>query len=301
MHDPNHIESETGTPERTISIDGEVVSTCEEEEKKKPAKVKKFPVVELFGPVIQGEGTQAGQQTMFVRFGGCDFRCDMCDSLHAVEPQAIQKHATYMEAEEIYTQLEDARTRTGVRWVTFSGGNPCMHKLDALVDLLLENNWYINVETQGSIYQEWLRKCTTVTVSPKPPGMGEAFNAEDFIDFLVKVGARPVCIKVPVFYEADLEMVLYIQDTVDIALEQMGFLPTDFVPYSYYLSLGNPYPPALSKTFDLVMKEPEGGLVNLLLHAYARMSEEVLQDKRLKRWRFLPQLHVLVYGNEAGR
>lgn len=56
-------------------------------------KSKKFPVVELFGPTIQGEGAVAGQFSHFVRFGGCPRRCSWCDSMHAVLPEEVQKNA----------------------------------------------------------------------------------------------------------------------------------------------------------------------------------------------------------------
>ena len=42
-------------------------------------------VSEIFGPTIQGEGALIGLPTVFVRTGGCDFRCSWCDSLHAVD------------------------------------------------------------------------------------------------------------------------------------------------------------------------------------------------------------------------
>ena len=35
-------------------------------------------ISEIFGPTIQGEGALAGRLTVFVRTGGCDFRCDWC-------------------------------------------------------------------------------------------------------------------------------------------------------------------------------------------------------------------------------
>jgi 7-carboxy-7-deazaguanine synthase len=31
-----------------------------------------LPIIEIFGPVIQGEGAMIGKQTHFVRFGGCE-------------------------------------------------------------------------------------------------------------------------------------------------------------------------------------------------------------------------------------
>ena len=42
--------------------------------------MKPTPVLEIFGPTIQGEGMVIGRKTMFVRTGGCDYRCSWCDS-----------------------------------------------------------------------------------------------------------------------------------------------------------------------------------------------------------------------------
>ncbi|MED4958776.1 7-carboxy-7-deazaguanine synthase QueE, partial [Paenibacillus macerans] len=39
-----------------------------------------IPVLEVFGPTVQGEGMVIGQKTMFVRTAGCDYRCVWCDS-----------------------------------------------------------------------------------------------------------------------------------------------------------------------------------------------------------------------------
>lgn len=37
-------------------------------------------ISEIFGPTIQGEGALIGEPTVFVRTGGCDYRCSWCDS-----------------------------------------------------------------------------------------------------------------------------------------------------------------------------------------------------------------------------
>lgn len=270
-----------------------------------PMKQKKFPVIELFGPVIQGEGSQAGQQTMFIRFGGCDYRCKKCDSMHAVEPQAIAKHAQYLTADEIHNQLNSIRDQTGVQWVTFSGGNPAMHKLDELVQNLRGDGWLINVETQGTLYPAWLQGVHLVTTSPKSMGMGEKFEQTTFMRFLEKhKSATPVCVKVVVFSAQDLEFALQVQQATE-------HVYTETLPYAYpsaqhggvayYLSLGNPFPPVLNEENELLDQQPIGGLIPALLRDYRNLSEEVLLDPRLKSWRFLPQLHVLTYGNEAQR
>jgi 7-carboxy-7-deazaguanine synthase len=40
-----------------------------------PVSTRTYPVIEIFGPTIQGEGAEAGLATHFLRVGGCDYRC----------------------------------------------------------------------------------------------------------------------------------------------------------------------------------------------------------------------------------
>lgn len=276
-------------------------NTAEAAEAPSAVKQKRFPVIELFGPVIQGEGSQAGQQTLFVRFGGCDYRCTKCDSMHAVDPHAVAKHASYMTGPEIKEKLEDLREATGVEWVTFSGGNPAMHRLDELVAALLDSGWYINVETQGTLWQDWMAEVTVLTVSPKSHGLGEKFEEEKFKRVLQKRGQRPVCIKVVVGSAIDLEFALGVECAVNDAYGSLDRVQLPWV--AYYLSLLNSYPPILTEDKDLIDNPACYGNdhITRLLRDYRELSEEVLQDPRLKAWRFLPQIHVLTYGNESER
>lgn len=266
---------------------------------------KKFPVIEVFGPVFQGEGSQAGQQTLFIRFGGCDYRCQKCDSMHAVDPKAIRKHAQYMSAEGIATAVMACKGTSGVKWITFSGGNPAMHKLDLLVQLLRDLGFYINVETQGSLWQNWFYLCDNITISPKGPGMGEKFELEPFLDILNQLlwAEKQICLKVVVFSQMDLEFA--------IELEKLVQKVTQGIKYSFrtikidkYLSLGNPWPPTLTKDFELVDNMDEGRPTDIplaLMDQYRSLAEDILPDSRLKNWRFLPQIHVLAYSNETRR
>lgn len=264
-------------------------------------KLKEHLVVEIFGPVIQGEGSQAGQQTMFVRFGGCDYRCQKCDSLHAVIPEAVLANSRRMTYKDIARELEEAYHRTGVKWVTFSGGNPCMQDLTQLVDQLIYNGWFINVETQGTLWRDWLYNVTMVTVSPKSPGMGEKFEEAKYRKFIGKLnGMRPLCVKVVAFSAQDLEFARHVYEvTEDVKLQWLYEAPGAI---AYYLSQGNSYPPVLTEDNKLV-DNPEytGSIVSDLLTDFKFLCEEILPDPRLKPFRFLPQLHVLVYGNETGR
>src|SRR5881409_4014659 len=77
---------------------------------------------------VQGEGALAGLPTLFVRFGGCDYRCSWCDSMYAVDPAQVRENATKMTAAEIVQGCVDlvGDGEPGGLWVTLSGGNPAL-------------------------------------------------------------------------------------------------------------------------------------------------------------------------------
>lgn len=77
-----------------------------------------IPVLEIFGPTIQGEGMVIGQKTMFVRTAGCDYSCSWCDSKFTWD--GSEKNIRKMNAKEILDALiEEGGDRFG--HVTISG------------------------------------------------------------------------------------------------------------------------------------------------------------------------------------
>ena len=106
----------------------------------------KIPVLEIFGPTIQGEGRVIGRKTMFVRTAGCDYRCSWCDSAFTWDGSA-KEDIKLMTAEEIYDALLEIG---GHRFnhVTISGGNPALIKgIQELVDLFEDKHIYTALET----------------------------------------------------------------------------------------------------------------------------------------------------------
>ncbi|MGZ3666971.1 MAG: 7-carboxy-7-deazaguanine synthase QueE [Ktedonobacterales bacterium] len=227
---------------------------------------KSFPVVELFGPVLQGEGRMIGTPTLFARFGYCDFRCAWCDTLYAVLPEEVQRTATQMTTAEIRERLR-ALDPT-VPWVTLSGGNPAMHDLSELVDLLHADGRKIAVETQGTVFREWLRACDVVTVSPKPPS---STMPTDFAQ-LDHFASLP---------NANLKVVVFDDD--DFAYAREIHLRYPDIPF--YMQVGNAVgqddAPALLAKLDW-------------------LGQKVLADAAMQSAIVLPQLHVLLYGNRRG-
>src|SRR3954451_22196690 len=119
-----------------------------------PTRTKLIPVVEIFGPTIQGEGAEAGVPTRFVRVGGCDFRCSWCDTMYAVDPEVVRATAEKLSSQEIVGRV--ASLDGHPRWVTISGGNPALHNLDDVVSGLHAAGFRVSVETQGSRWASWL-------------------------------------------------------------------------------------------------------------------------------------------------
>lgn len=122
--------------------------------------MNQFPVAEIFGPTIQGEGIHIGKRTNFIRFAGCDTHCPWCDTKSAWE---IKDHM-YMTEHQIIETV----TLTKAPIVTLTGGNPVLYDLDNLCELLFLNFDEVHVETQGTLWKDWLYQATFVSVSPKP-------------------------------------------------------------------------------------------------------------------------------------
>jgi 7-carboxy-7-deazaguanine synthase len=229
-------------------------------------KVKTYPIIEIFGPVLQGEGAMIGRQTHFLRLGGCDYRCAWCDSLYAVLPDEVRANSMPLTSEEIVRRLRELGQHTP--WVTLSGGNPALHQLDELVDELKNAGLRIAVETQGTLYKRWLERCDLVTISPKPPSSGMEQDIARLDRF---VGLPEANLKVVVFDEADFQFARH----VHCAFPQMPF----------YLQVGN----------DL-----ENDSRETLLEKLDWLANRTLREPEMADAVVLPQLHVLMYGNRRG-
>lgn len=269
-------------------------------------KEKRIAVVEIFGPTIQGEGPLAGSKTMFIRFGGCDYRCQKCDSLHAVIPAAVKANARYLTAEEITEELIRLKGLSSTQWVTLSGGNPLMWDLTRLIEFLHGAGISVAVETQGTLFQPWLLKAQCVVISPKSPGMGEKFEPEKMVRMLKALVEKKVAVAVKV--------VIFSQQDIDFALEVERIIADNieaFNPGMLFMSLGNPNPPVLQED-NTIIDDPALGDMDEMLDAganhklallehYKVLVEDFVNDPRVVHWRFLPQLHVLLYSNEPKR
>jgi 7-carboxy-7-deazaguanine synthase len=242
---------------------------------------KTIPVIEIFGPVFQGEGIMAGCRTHFLRTGGCDYKCKWCDTMYAVDPQQVKRNATRMTQSEIFGKLTSMEHRGKV--LTISGGNPCMHDLTDLAFRLKASGWTLAVETQGTLYRPWVAQyCDVVTISPKPPSAGNQGIPErieqQFRDFLEAVKVNDVCVKVVVFNQEDFDFALRIYGTTRMHVPNAHF----------YVQPGTNI--HLSDSIASQRKD--------ILQRTAAVQELVLKTD-LDDIFVMPQLHTLIYGSAA--
>ncbi|OLS37645.1 7-carboxy-7-deazaguanine synthase QueE [Alkalihalophilus pseudofirmus] len=235
--------------------------------------MKKIPVMEIFGPTIQGEGMVIGQKTMFVRTGGCDYRCSWCDSAFTWDGTG---KSNLMTAEEIIKQLKEIG---GDRFshVTISGGNPAIHQgIGKLVSSLKSLGIKTAVETQGSLWQEWMMEVSDVTISPKPPSSKMETDYDKLDYYIDRLKDQHVSLKVVVFTEEDLEYAKHIH-------ERYPEIPM-------YLQVGN----------DEVESVENDSLISHLLDRYEWLIDQAVASETLNDVKVLPQLHTLVWGNKRG-
>lgn len=252
-----------------------------------------YPISEIFGPTIQGEGPLVGTRTFFVRFAGCDFDCSWCDTKYAVSPKYEGWSKTMMTAREISDQLEILGILEN-DWITFSGGNPALFVDDALCQHLVE--YRTAMETQGSkaLLENVTNWLDCLIVSPKAPssGMAQRMDFADVSDILMqRRDDQLTALKYVAFTDKDIR---WIKDfTVMIN-------PPDFV--KLYISAGTPLPTNIVSTDnegeDRISVLDDSRLI--VCDSYTSLVERVLKDPEMKDFTVGLQTHVLVWGQKRG-
>lgn len=102
---------------------------------------------------LQGEGFHAGTPAVFIRFSGCNLKCDFCDTQH--------EQGILMSDEDILAEVR----RYPCRMVILTGGEPGLWIDDCFVEALHEAGKYVCIETNGTCVLP--KEIDWVTCSPK--------------------------------------------------------------------------------------------------------------------------------------
>lgn len=213
-----------------------------------------------------------GRPTIFVRTGGCDYRCSWCDTMYAVLPE----HRDTWKQMQPWEILEEVSRLSGGKpiLVTLSGGNPALQPLQRVIKPGQERGYTFALETQGSLARDWFTYLDYLTLSPKPPSSGMRTNWQKLEDCLTAAGEKTVTV---------FKVVIFDDDDYLYAREVWGRFPH----VQMYLQVGNPAPLAL---------EPDiPGLLKRLEWISSRVTADGWHEVAV-----LPQLHVLMWGNRRG-
>jgi 7-carboxy-7-deazaguanine synthase len=239
-----------------------------------------------------------GRPTVFVRLGGCDYRCSWCDSLHAVLPEHRHKW-TQMPPEDV---LMDVCRLTGDQpiLITLSGGNPALQNgCEELIRLGHQQGFTFTMETQGSIIHDWMAQLDHLCISPKPPSsgmttnwstLGELLGMRSLSGLSYRYRPKDTILKVVVFtgnaFKKDFEYAAQVHELAvhyDVPLYlQVG---NDDVTVREGVSLGN----------FAALDRQRGELLSSLKVLAEKVLEQGWYDTRV-----LPQLHCLIWGNRLG-
>lgn len=110
---------------------------------------------------IQGEGPFSGMPAVFVRTAGCNLQCPNCDTDYTTGRGGLTP-------DEIVQRVFDLAVKTEL--VVLTGGEPFRQNVGPLVQKLVDRDFRVQVETNGTTYLDdfpWNHPRLTVVCSPK--------------------------------------------------------------------------------------------------------------------------------------
>ena len=105
---------------------------------------------------IQGEGPFSGIPAIFIRLGGCNLQCPFCDTDYT-------SSIATLSLEDILDRVLPEKPIL----VVITGGEPFRQNLSGLVAALLRAGKKVQIETNGTLYQDLPYNLIAVVCSPK--------------------------------------------------------------------------------------------------------------------------------------
>lgn len=128
---------------------------------------------------INGEGVRSGQLAVFIRFCGCNLKCDFCDTSWVNKADTEYEEMSEGEIVEYVKKSE-------IHNVTLTGGEPLMQPgIRMLIDRLIYMGLNVEIETNGSVALDRYKSKASFTMDYKLPGSGmEQYMKEENLKIL---------------------------------------------------------------------------------------------------------------------
>jgi len=190
---------------------------------------------EVYGPVLQGEGPDAGRPFVFLRLAGCNLDCSWCDTPYAWDwkryDRTAERHKEPIELVAEAVQILQAKSPGAGLVVT--GGEPLLQD-EGLAILLgyLDPKRAVAVETNGTYApsRELQQMVDSWVVSPKLMNAGVADKRRIKLDVLGTFGAirylgKQVVLKAVVESPGELDEVAVLQKAMDLRNSSVWVMP----------------------------------------------------------------------------
>jgi organic radical activating enzyme len=154
----------------------------------------KAPVSEIFAS-YQGEGIYTGQPQVFVRFVGCNLRCDYCDT---PENQSLDENQKYFSIDTILARIKEFSSKrlsggegSVPKTVSLTGGEPLLYPnfLKKLLPEIKKMKLQVYLETNGTIpeaYEQVKKWVDVVSMDIKLPSASKGEYWKEHKEFLSK-------------------------------------------------------------------------------------------------------------------
>lgn len=134
---------------------------------------------------IQGEGPFCGRPAVFVRLAGCNLQCPGCDTEYTQNRERLNYVSILQNIEERLMS-----TSSNANLIVISGGEPFRQNIAPFCDFLIENDFDVQIETNGSMQIPMeLSQLVTVVCSPKTAKLHpSALHRANAFKYVMKAG-----------------------------------------------------------------------------------------------------------------
>ncbi|MGM0518831.1 MAG: 7-carboxy-7-deazaguanine synthase QueE [Campylobacterota bacterium] len=153
---------------------------------------------EIFGPTIQGEGKLIGSPSIFIRFSGCNFKCEGfkveyknlneeikygCDTYYAVDKSFKNSWTRYNTYKEVINEVDKLLLNSLKIDIVITGGEPLLNwnnqEFQKLLKYYIKNNHRVTIETNSSLnidFNESYQKAIIFSMGVKLSNCNESYK-----------------------------------------------------------------------------------------------------------------------------